>query len=146
MRFQPKTEEEVQAEQLCEEGDFPFTVLEASEGTSKSGKSMIKFKLNVHADDGDYHIYDYISPEFMAFKFRHFFHAVGLGKKYDAGDVDCSQIVQREGFCSVIQQPGKGGYGPKNAIKDYIVGKQSAAPAQAPSPSAAPTTEDDVPF
>ena len=132
------------AEQLCPKGKAPFTILEAEQVTSKSGKEMLKLKLNVHSDDGnDYHVYDYVSPEFMAFKFRHFFYAIGAGQAYEAGTVDVDSLVGREGWCEVGHQKGKDGYKTKESISDYLTESDKSKPVPAP---AKPDNTDDVPF
>lgn len=146
MKFTPKTEEEVQAEQLCPVGIQPFTVLESAEVLSKSaknaGKEMIKLKLNVHAEDGDYHCYDYIADWFMAHKFRHFFFAIGLGEQYEKGVVNVrdNALAGRTGYCDVGIQNGKDGYGPKNTIADYCdSAEKDGAVAPAKSVGKSPT-------
>jgi hypothetical protein len=152
MKFTPKTEDEVQAEQLCPAGKYPFTVLESAEVESKSaknlGKPMVKLKLNIHADDGDYHVFDYIGDWFMAHKFRHFFFAVGMGHKYEAGTVDASNNALQglEGWCDIIIQKAKGEYGPKNSVNDYCESEHSGSHAPAPAPVAAKRkSESEVP-
>ncbi len=153
MQFQPKTEEEVIKDQLCPEGLQPFTVMEASETVSKkSGKPMIKLKLNVHGDDGfDYHVYDYIADWFMAHKFRHFFFAVNRGQDYETGNVRAESYVDCEGYCDVGIGKAKDGFPAKETIRDYNVEKAAvvvkAAPAAAKSDAPTPAPEeDDVPF
>ncbi len=154
MNWKPKTEEEVQAAELCPVGMQPFTVLEATEGKSKKRADMLKLKLNVHADDGfDYHVYDHISHAFLEYKFRHFFFAIGCGAQYEAGTVDPARLVGREGYAEVKHEKGKDGFGPKAAIADYIVKSEKAEPAPAKKevepdgavPAPAPE-EDDIPF
>ena len=149
MIFKAQTEDEVLAEQLCPKGKSPFTVLQAELAKSKKGADMLKLKLNIHADDGlDYHVYDYISPAFMAFKFRHFFYAIGRGDTYESGRVDPDTLVGAEGWCDVFHQKGKDGYGPKASISDYTTQSDKAsAPSQPAQPASQPkSNEDDVPF
>lgn len=158
-QFEPKTEDEVQEEQLCPEGLYPFTILESSEVLSKSkkneGKPMIKLKLNVHGDDGfDYHVYDYIADWFMAFKFRHFFVATGLQAEYESGQVDASDnaFAGRTGWADVGIQKAKNEFPAKNVIRDFKP-QEEKPEAEKPEPKAAAkpapktaTEEDDVPF
>lgn len=153
MNWTPKTEEEVIASQLCPKGKAPFTVLEAntveSKSTKNAGKTMLKLKINVHADDGgDYHIYDYIAPWFMAHKFRHFFFCVGRGADYDAGTVDVRRLVHCEGWAEIGHEKAKEGFGPKAKILDYVVDNAAKAnsPAVAPDGATPAPEEDDVPF
>jgi hypothetical protein len=133
MKITPKTEEELQTEQLCPPGKYPFTVLESAEVLSQSpknaGKEMIKLKINVHADDSDYHCYDYIADWFMAHKLRHFFYAVGRGDAYESGNLNARDNALKgfEGWCDVGIQKAKSGYGPKNIIVDYCECENSGA-------------------
>ena len=150
MKFQPKTEDEVQSEELCPEGKQPFTVLDCQEALSKKGTPMLKLKLNVHADDGsDYHVYDYISTEFMGFKFRHFFFSVGAGSQYETGSIDANAMIDRKGWAEIARQGSKRGYGPKAIVADYLMENEEAKkkPEVAPD-GAVPAAEDDdsVPF
>lgn len=146
MRWEPKSEEEVQAGQICPEGKQPFTVLEASAATSKKGKDMFKLKLNVHADDGfDYHVYDYISPFFMAFRFRHFFFSVGRGADYEAGTIDPAKLVGKQGYSEMGREEYNGK--PKAIVSDYIVdGAEPSKAKVAPDGAVAAAEPDDVPF
>lgn len=151
MKWQPKTEDEVQQSQLCGEGKAPFTVMECGIVVSKSaknaGKEMMKLKLNIHADDGyDYHVYDYIAPWFMEHKFRHFFFSIGLGADYDAGKTDALKIKDREGWCDVGIQKAKGEYKSKNTIRDYVPENEAAKIAEKAAASGTPPEQNDVPF
>lgn len=141
MNWTPKTEEEVTAEELCPVGRQGFTVMAASEEVSKKGNFMYKLKLNVHGSDGfDYHIYDYLSPNFSPVKFRHFFFAIGEGATYDAGTVHTEDLVGCEGFCEVGIEPARGGYKAKAKINDYLLPDAKIERPKADGP------EDDVPF
>lgn len=142
MNWKPKTAEELASEELCPVGVYPFTVLEAADQKSKkSGKDMIKLKVSVHGpEDFDYHVYDYISPEFMHFKFRNFFETTGQLPLYESGKATSSSLVGLQGFASVIVQEQEG-YPAKNAIKDYGQKKKRAEVV-----TAEPGPDDDVPF
>lgn len=144
--FTPKTEDEVQAENLCPEGRFPFTVMESAETKSKGGNPMIKLKVNVHGPEGfDYHVFDYISDSFLAHKFRHFFFSVGLGPDYEKGAVNVANnaLQGRGGYCEVDIEPSKNGYPAKNKITDYSVPEDQKPKPQTAEP---PPQDDDVPF
>jgi len=154
MNWKPKTEDEIARERLAPEGLTPFTVLEATPSVSKKGKDMLTLKLNIHADDGcDYFIFDYVSPHFMAHKFRHFFCAVNRLNDYERGTVDTAGLVGCEGYCDVGVQDAKGDYPAKNIIRDYDKGDAKAEPAKAkpasPAPTpktSAPAEDDEIPF
>jgi hypothetical protein len=161
--FTPKSEEECLADELCPKGLQPFTVMESDEATSKKdGKSMVKLKVCVHGDDGfDYHVYDYISANFMAYKFRHFFHAVGMGAQYATGTIEVANnaLKGKTGWCDVTHEKAKDGYGPKAKIADYNANAGKLPPEAnmpQPKPPAIPASQlvrqptaaedDDVPF
>jgi hypothetical protein len=150
-KFTPQSEDEVQAASLCAEGLHPFTVLESDEVVSKSeknaGKPLIKLKLNLHGDDGlDYHCYEYIGDWVMAYKFRHFFFAIGLGNAYEAGIINAAHngLAGRSGWADVGIEKAKGNYRAKNVIRDF---KPQLVDAVPPVPTTTETQEnDDVPF
>lgn len=158
MRFEPKSEEQLAVEELCPIGPQLFTVLESSEGTSKSGKAQIKLKLNVHGADGfDYHIYDYISPEYLAHKFRHFWVSVNRLADYERGDIEAeaSALKGLQGWADIVHQKATSAYPAKAAVRDYVTGNSPKA-GQARIMEAVreavkeapgkPVVEDDVPF
>lgn len=149
MRWEPKTEEQVMSDQLCPKGKNPFTVMECSEVASKSeknnGKPMIKLKLNVHAEDADYHVYDNIMYWAMEHKFRHFFFCIGRGKDYERGDGVFADYVGLEGWCEVGHKKDRDGR-LKETIQDYVT-ESAVAQKQAAAP--APAKEDgdsEIPF
>lgn len=162
MRFTPKSEKELKRDQLLQPGIYPFTVLTAADKVSKdkkredgSPKEMIALKLNVHGDDRDYHVYDYISGDFMPHKLRHFAVSVGLEKSYESGTLTAGQCDQRQGWCRIDVQDSKA-YGPQNKVDDYCMSQSGeTVEAEAPGPDSETLKtpnpdpvgpEDDVPF
>lgn len=153
MQFKPKTQADIDAENLCTEGDFPFTVLEAVEKTDKKGRGFFAVKLNVHGDEErDYHIYDNLSPAWMAHKLLHFCEGVGLYPQYCEGNLSAADLVGREGHCSVSMEDAQNGYPAKNIVEDYLVKDRKEAMAEnkarvtgeiAPAQS---EVDQDVPF
>jgi hypothetical protein len=150
MKFQAKTQEEIDAANLCEEGDYPFTIAEAAEQTSKRGQPMFKLKLLVHADgERDWHIFDYVSPAFMEHRLLHLCEGTGLFPQYAAGELEASELVGQEGHCRIIVQEAKGGYPAKNVVDDYLVPDRKKAMAENKTKASTPLTppeDDDVPF
>lgn len=163
--FTPKSEDQVQADNLCPEGKYPFTIMESEQVESKSdknkGKPMVKVKLNVHGPEGfDYHVFDYVADWFMSYKFRHFFYSVGLGQDYERGQVNVKNnaLQGRGGVCEISVEAGKGGFPAKNKIMDYVPAEENPIPANSPplvpkTTAVAPTgdanalpADDDVPF
>ncbi len=147
MQFKPKTQEEIDAENLCPEGDFPFTIKEASEKVSSSGKPYFKLKLFVHGDsERDWHVYDMVSPAFMAHKLLHLCEGTGLFPRYAAGTLDCADLLEKTGHCTVTIEEAKGGFAAKNVITDYIVPDRKEAMKNAKDSAAPQPEKDDVPF
>jgi hypothetical protein len=155
MRFTPKTETECAEQGLLEKGEYDFEVVDASNEMSKArpedGKEslpMIKLKVRVFEADGasSRTIFDYLIESFPS-KLRHFCDASGILSRYEAGDLDAFQCLNKTGRCKVIVQKDKtGNYPPKNSIADYVI---KAAPALKPAGSVtgdAPAhTDDDLP-
>ena len=138
MRFQPKTEEEINSDGLLSDGKYGFVISLATEKVSKtSGKDMIELTVRVYKDDGSFvQVFDYLT-EGMAFKLRHACEACGLLAAYEAGELDANSFIGKEGFLKLKTQKGalkdKGDpngerYPDKNVIADYIVGENFKAP------------------
>jgi hypothetical protein len=125
MRFNPKTEEEVQSMNLLEPGTYQFQVIDASNEKSKSGNDMIKLTLNVWGKDGSsHHIYDYLL-EALAYKLRHFCSNTGLISRYERGELTAEDCLGKEGAVKIEIQEGKlkengERYPSNNKVKDYI--------------------------
>ena len=119
MRVSPKTEEEIQLENLLPEGNYPFTVAESADETSKTGNEMIHLGLHVHKPDGGIKwVEDYLLDK-MAFKLRHFCAEAELLDTYQQGKLCAADCAQKSGYVFIRVEPGKDGYGPKNTVKDY---------------------------
>lgn len=125
MRFAPKTEQELQVMTLLEPGAYQFQVSTATNERSKSGNEMIKLTLNIWDKKGNAHfIYDYLL-EAMATKLRHFCESTGLIDKYEIGEINPIDCMNRQGYVDLIIQEGKiknngERYPNRNVVKDYI--------------------------
>lgn len=143
MRFTPKTEEEIAAENLLQPGEYGFTVMEAEDTQSKAGNDMMKVKLEVFAPDGGTrHVYDYLLEK-MAFKLRHFAATVGRMADYERGELSADAVVGRSGLVRIEIEPA-GDYPAKNVVKDYVVAPKP--PANQPAAQQAETDGDGLPF
>lgn len=142
MKFQPKTEEELEAEMIVPDGEYDFTVMEAEERQSKKGNSMIQVKLNVFTEQGDLHLYDYLL-EAMAFKLRHFCSSIGVLADYNLGTLEVSDIVGRSGKVKLTSKKEEG-YPLKNVVKDYVKKENGEPPPVGSSPPN--PKDDDLPF
>lgn len=152
MRFEPKTEEEIQVALIAPDGEYDFTVIEAVEKTSKKGNAMIEVRINVFTEVGELHLYDYLL-ELMAFKLRHFCSSIGVLADYNLGTLEVENIVGRSGRVKITSEKQEG-YGLRNVVKDYVKKEHGEPPTERTNgrdPSAAsvaPTggPQDDIPF
>ncbi|SRR5258706_7670263 len=125
MRFEPKTESELQMANLIPEGTYPFYVKTAEACMSKKGNEMIKVMLAIEVQErGEYILYDYLL-EAMAKKLKHFADAIGLKEKYASGELKPEDVVNLSGLVDISIEPGSpkpegGSYPAKNIVVDYI--------------------------
>ena len=100
MRFAPKTQEELDFENLLPKGEYDFEVAKAEDAVSKkTGAEMIKVNLKVFHDNGFQFVTDYLMEK-MAYKLRHFFETIGQIEAYNAGSVVAADLV---GACGKVQ-------------------------------------------
>lgn len=125
MRFQAKSDEELQAMLLCHPGTYPFEVLEAKERLSQKGNEMIELKLKYWDSDGrERMVFDYLL-ESMAYKLKHFCSSTGLLADYESGLLTDDKCKGKSGYVEIeVQEPRPKGdgtfYPPRNAVKDYV--------------------------
>lgn len=145
MKFQPKTENEVQSEGRIPKGEYDFEIAEASDEVSKKGNEMIKLKVLVFDDEGNPRtIFDYLLEE-ISYKLRHAAYACGLGGEYESGALQAQDFIGKAGRCKVIIQKDKSGqYPDKNVIQDYIVPDVTAGGVESVETGA--MINDSVPF
>lgn len=147
MRFEPKTEEELNAGNLMANGEYDFEVADAEEQTSKkSGNDMIKLKLNFDGDEGRRHVvFDYlVGSEASLYKVRGFAEAVGLLPQYESGELQAVMMNGRTGRAKVEIDHKDKAYPAKNVIRNYIKPKNGAAPATKGNHHA--VVDDEIPF
>ena len=149
MKFQPKTEEQLQRESLLEPGIYDFEVQSAEDTTSSAGNDMIATTLKVFRPDGGHILVNDWLLEKMAFKLIHFCRTTGLDAIYDSGDLAAQHCLGRSGKVLLIikQDPG---YAPKNAVKDYHAPKEAPKGMGKDAPvavrQAAVMKDDEPPF
>lgn len=124
----PLSREQAKQGDLIPPGIYPFEVIDASDEVSQKGSDMIKLKLKVFLDDGREKIlFDYLL-EAMEFKMAHFFDAVGLWDKYEAGEVTADDCFGRSGEVKIyIQKSKDAAYGDKAAVADYMLNDERTA-------------------
>lgn len=131
MRFSPKSAEELENDVLLEEGIYDFQVALASNEISQKGNEMLKLSLQIWDKEGRIHcIFDFL-VEAMAYKLRHFCEATGLMQKYESGDLNPNDCINKRGKVEIIIKEGNikndgSRYRNSNAVKDYIVTSQNS--------------------
>lgn len=140
MKFQPKSENEIVESNLWSDGVYDFSFTTAEDKTSKNGNDMIAVKLSVYNSEGDsITVFDYLMEK-MLFKLNHAAYSVGLGEKYEDGDLNAVDFEGRSGKLFLSRQPAQDGYPAKNVVKDYIL------PSGETNVDLAKELNDDVPF
>jgi len=139
MRFQPKSEKQIQEERfpVLSPGKYPFEITDAKEDVSKSsGNPMIVLKIKIMDQELNALTYvrDYIM-ESIPYKLRHAAFACELGDRYDSGDLDAHMFVGKTGTLELVIQKDKSGkYPDKNSVQDYLLEDSSEQKKQS-SPS-----------
>lgn len=150
MKFEAKSEEQIQKESLLPAGEYDFEVIEAKDTQSKkSGADMIALNLKVfRPDTGFVYARDYLMAA-MAFKLVHFAKSTGLTDAYDKGELTGELCMGRCGRVRLIVEE-QAGYAPKNSVKDYIVvtktGESASDPVRHVVKAAADEATSDIPF
>lgn len=125
MRFNPKSEKELNMANLADPGMYHFEVVSAKDTQSKKGNDMIELQLKYWDMNGkERFVYDYLL-EAMSFKLLHFAETVGIEDLYESGELSAKDCLGKTGNVEIIIQPGSvnthGGYYPdKNSVKDYL--------------------------
>ena len=145
MRFQPKTEEQIRAEQDAR-GPLPRGVYDAEiklavDKTSKAGNDMIEVDLIVYGPNGDEHQQRDWLLEAIAYKLRHCAQACGLLPDYERGELAAWQLEGKT--LKVKLGIDTKGDRPRNKVDDYIV-PDGAPQTAARKPE--PALSDDIPF
>jgi len=157
MRFQPKTDAQIEEERAKALGVWPigvydFEVSGAVDEISSKGNEMITLTLFVYNRDGERKtIKDYLL-ESIAYKLRHAAASCGLTAQYDRGELQATDFNGRSGRLrlGIEKDTSGGGYPDKNKVQDY----EKAAPvasrpasARKPVPAGAGSDLDDsIPF
>lgn len=151
MRFEPKSNEELEVMDLIPEGIYNAQVLQAQDKLSKNGNEMVQVVLQIWDSEGRPRpVYDYLLPQ-MAKKLKHFAVAADLLERYEQGSILAEHCIGKCLNVEIIIQQGKqrpdgsGDYPAKNSVKDYQVKNDSVSqPVKAASES--DFIEDDIPF
>lgn len=150
MKFEPKTNEQLQREEqearnrfLWPAQECDFEILEAEDYTSSAGKQSIKCNIKVFNEQGqDQRIYVYLTPNYMRL-FKSACDACGLTEQYEAGEIEADMFEGKSGRCKIKIDKSKDPlYADRNAI-DIFVG---SGPASNPRRAKADDLDDSIPF
>jgi hypothetical protein len=151
VRFEPKSEEEIKADQrvVLERGEYDVEVVEAvPHVSSQTQNESIKLTLVAVDSDGrkSFRITDYLTPA-VSYKLRHFCEACGLMDEYERGELeygDCrgqtlrAQLrKEQEHWNDKVTGEPRSIW--KNEIADYVP-QGSGASSNRPAPAAAPAS------
>jgi hypothetical protein len=128
------TEEDIKTRNICEEGDYPFRIVNAvikdtQPGTDKNGQpKLINKMLEIDIEFTDHNGQvrkqkDWIVfIEGMDWKLRHLADSTGLIEFYELGDLDCHHLMKKIGNLSlgIRESEYKGEKRKQNFVKDYI--------------------------
>lgn len=152
MRFTPKSEHEIEAENLLPKGRYDFEVVKAEDAVSKKGNEMIKVCLKVFAPNGGTpFVWDYLLEAFLG-KLLNFCSATGLMEAYNNGDLQADMLFGRCGKVDIDTEPASGNYKAKNVVVDYVrgddvnVGTPSGGKRTIEVSTSSGMEEDDIPF
>jgi hypothetical protein len=135
--FQPKSEDQLNAQRFLPDGIYPYEVRNAQEKVSAAGNPMIEMEVLVFLPDGRSKTFrDWLTAS-MEFKLFHFCSYTGLGPKYQQGSFDSSDCIGRQGFCKIGLKKDKNG----NEIKDYV--RDGGAGMKKPDAPSRPKPTDD---
>lgn len=139
---QPQTEAEAASSgrgAVWRIGTYDFECHDAADDVSKgSGEDMIKLTLYVFNDQGDKRtVYDYLPSSAKAqWKVRSFAKSVGLIADYEAGELNCYDIVGKTGKLKLGIKRAQGEYSEDNLVTAYV--EAPDMPERAPRPAARP--------
>lgn len=146
MKHKPQTDEEIAKSGLMEEGVYDFTIIDATECTSKSGNDMFKLKLHVYDVGGEARIvFDWILPSF-AKKYKHIHDACSLLDLYQSGETKSDNLIGKSGKLMLgMGKPYTDNNGIErvnNTVVDYV--KRGNMVQAAAMPQA--VLDDEIPF
>lgn len=156
MRFQPKSESDIQAERdaamgLWPKGVYDFEIIGAEDRISSKGNEMIELSVRVFNGDGTHKTVRDFLLESMPHKLRHAAEACGMLADYERGTIAAGRMIGRTGRCRLGVEKDKSGQFPdKNRIEDYD--KPAVSLGARPAPAAqrqavhAGDLDDEIPF
>ena len=131
MKHTVRTDEEIAASGLLQEGIYDFEITLAEEKVSKNGADMFALKLNVFESDGSARVIrDWVLPDFPK-KYKHLHDACGLLALYNSGETKPSDLEGKSGKLLLgIGKPytdNNGNERVNNTVLDYIKRENATA-------------------
>lgn len=148
MKFQPKSEKEIQESMLWPKGDYDFEVVKSERAVSgpqskAPGTTFIKLQVRIWNDDGGTRMVNAILHPAMEAQLRHFCEETGIIDKYEAGTLEAEDCQDLNGKLQLKVKDAEGDYPAKNEVQDWGVKKKAEKKAPAP---VAGDESDPVPF
>lgn len=150
MRFEPKTDEQLDMEGLLPAGRYPFDVFSAEDTYSKtSGAPMLKVVLAVHGDQ-DVKVTLYIVESQMR-RLKDLCDALGLSAVYESGNVEATDLLGYDGEADFRIVPAKDGYRAKLEVDRFLKPGVTSSSVRKPERNKAPAMagaedDDEIPF
>lgn len=151
MRFEPKSDDELDRMGLLEEAVYDYEVIKAEDTKSKAGNDMIKAQVSVYGPSQVHVIFVYLL-EAMPRIMKHFCVTTGMAEKYDSGELSALDMIGKQGKCKVKIEPAKDGYAARNSIDDFVNNDTPTGNLDKPAANPNPPANDqgiddsDVPF
>ena len=119
MQFDPSEFTAKKTYKLLEPGKYQFRIDDATETYSKKGNPMFKIKFHIFNEAGDKgNIYDYLLNNNVK-RIKSLCEAIGEEDKFNAGKLECDDLIKKYGQCEIDIEKGKNGYSDSNQIKFY---------------------------
>ncbi len=124
MIFTPKTEEELQMENLLPEGIYPYQVIKSEDKVSQAGNQYTSITLKVWDKLGGEHLV--FTNMALVKLLKHFCDVNDMKSEYQSGNIHESMFLGKCGgrVCVSVEgekpNPKGGMYKAKNIVKDYI--------------------------
>ena len=149
MKHQALSEEQIAESGLLPDGVYDFTIVQVTEGQSKSGNDMFTLKLHVFPPDGEpIVLLDWVLAAFPK-KFKHLHDACGLLDLYGKGDTKPGDLEGKSG--KLLLGKGKpytdanGIERVNNSVIDYVKRDNTETYKNAAT-KAATDLDDEIPF
>jgi hypothetical protein len=111
-----------EARGLMNPGVYQFEVSNATRKTSQSGNPMLELTLKIYDSQGKTHAhFDWlVATKNMTWKTKRFLESIGLGDKYNSGQLSTHECIGKSGLCKTDIEKDKKGE-ERSVIKDYLV-------------------------